>query len=82
MISVQSTPVVLARWKIVLIAALMAVAGALTAYLPSLVQDLRFLHQARVYSEFAAQQQQQAPRPSQGTVVPGPPPATDSPPKK
>lgn len=78
--------ITLPTWKIVLLAIVLAMVGALTAYIPTLVLDLRFLHQARMYAEFAAIQQQQSTngtvqRTSPGTVVPGKPTPIDPPPK-
>ena len=65
------------KWKLCLIAVLIALAGAFSAYLPMLIADLMFLHQARLFNEYSIAQQQRAvqvqAQPTQPTPVAAPP---------
>ncbi len=64
-----NTPVTMPLKRLILWAIAALVLGLAIAFVPSVVQDLRFLHAARLYNEQQAQlalqqqQQQQAARP-------------------
>jgi type II secretory pathway pseudopilin PulG len=74
----------LERWKIVVIGIAIALAGAVAGYLPSLVKDVLFLHDARIFAELQQRQQQaqQATQPTSHQVTQDNVQPTPSPPKK
>lgn len=56
------------------VAILLVALGIAIGWVPSMVQDLLFLHEARLNNEAAARMQKLQPPPSSGHIVPGAPP--------